>query len=142
MLSLQAGSSCSVDAMKVKGTRQSRPHESEHKCNKCGIPHKPRACPAYGQSCRNCGKQNYLEHYPIPTCNEVVSKLAGKSVFTVIDQKDGFWQIKHDESSSRLCTFNTPFGRYSMKRLPFGISSSPEAFQKTMNSFETSIEST
>ena len=44
--------------------------------------------------------------------------------------KDGFWQVKLDEESSRLCTFNSPFGRYSFCRLPFGISSAPEVFEK------------
>ena len=44
--------------------------------------------------------------------------------------KDGFYQIELDAESKRLCTFNTPFGRYCMRRLPFGISSAPEVFQK------------
>lgn len=52
------------------------------------------------------------EHYRIPTCDDVFSKLSGKNVFTIIDMKSGFWQIKLDDYSSRLCTFNTPFGRY------------------------------
>ena len=70
------------------------------------------------------------QHYAIPSCEDVLSRLHGKRVFTIIDMKDGFWQIKLDEASSKLCTFNTPFGRYSFKRLPFGISSAPEVFQK------------
>ena len=47
-----------------------------------------------------------------------------------MDEKDGFWQVNLDEESSYLCTFNTPFGRYRFKRMPFGISSAPEVFQK------------
>ena len=35
-----------------------------------------------------------------------------------------------DEASSKLCTFSTPFGRYSYMRLSFGISSAPEVFQR------------
>jgi hypothetical protein len=35
-----------------------------------------------------------------------------------------------DKASSRLCTFNTPFGHYSNQQLPFGISSAPEVFQR------------
>ena len=31
-------------------------------------------------------------------------------VFSVLDAKTGFWQIKLTESSSYLITFNTPFG--------------------------------
>ena len=47
--------------------------------------------------------------------------------------KDGFWNIELDEESSKLCTFNSPFGRYSFTRLPFGIKSAPEVFQKRMS---------
>ena len=70
------------------------------------------------------------EHFVLPTCDDVLTKLHGKSVFTIIDMKDGFWHVKLDEESSKLCTFNSPFGRYSMNRLPLGLSSAPEVFQK------------
>ena len=70
------------------------------------------------------------EHYAIPTVDDITAQLHGKTVFTIIDMKDAFWQIKLSEQSSKLCTFNTPFGRYSFRRLPFGISSAPEVFQK------------
>ncbi|MES9901692.1 MAG: RNase H-like domain-containing protein, partial [Sedimenticola sp.] len=70
------------------------------------------------------------EHYNIPTVSEVVANLNGKSIFTIIDEKDGYHQIQLDEESSMLCTFNTPLGRYRYTRLPFGISSASEVFQK------------
>ena len=73
------------------------------------------------------------EHFVIPTFSDIASKLHGKRIFSVIDMKDGFWHIRLDESSSRLCTFNTIFGRYSYTRLPFGITSAPEVFQKRAN---------
>ena len=38
-----------------------------------------------------------------------------------------------DESSSYLTTFNTPFGRYRWRRLPFSVSSAPEVFQRKMH---------
>lgn len=70
------------------------------------------------------------EHYLIPTADDILSRLSGKNMFSVIDMKDGFWQIKIDKESSDLCTFNTPFGRWKFLRLPFGICSAPELFQK------------
>lgn len=69
-------------------------------------------------------------YFMIPTINDIIGKLAGKSVFSVIDMKDGFWQLVLDKESSNLCVFNTPFGRYKFNRLPFGISSAPELFQR------------
>jgi hypothetical protein len=70
------------------------------------------------------------EHYLIPTCDDVIMHFHGKRIFTVIDMKDSFWQVALDEPSSLLCTFNSPFGRYSFRRLPFGISCAPEVLQK------------
>ena len=70
------------------------------------------------------------EHYPLRTVEEVVAEMPNAKVFSVLDANHGFWQIQLDEDSSKLCTFNTPFGRYRFKRLPFGVSSAPEVFQK------------
>ena len=60
------------------------------------------------------------------------SEFHGKKVFSTLDLKDGYWQIQLDEESSLLCTFNTPFGRYrfTRSRMPFGIKSASEVFQK------------
>ena len=70
------------------------------------------------------------EHFRIPTANELSRKLAGKCVFSIVDQKDGFWHIELDEPSSFLCTFNSPYGRYRFLRMPFGLSSAPGVFKK------------
>lgn len=69
------------------------------------------------------------EYYMIPTSNGIISKLSGKSVFSVIDMKDGFRQLQLTKAD--LCVFNTPFRRYKFNRLPFGICSTPELFQRT-----------
>jgi len=45
----------------------------------------------------------------------------------------GFWQLPLDEESKLLTTFVISFGRYSFNRLPFGTSSAPEIFQRTMS---------
>jgi len=70
------------------------------------------------------------EHYVIPTADDIIARLHGKSVFTIISMKGALWQVKLDEASSKLSTFNSPFGRYSFLRMPFGISSAPEVLQK------------
>lgn len=49
-------------------------------------------------------------------------KLAGKRMFSILDEKDGFWQILLDEESSFLCTFNSYFRQYRFLRCRFGIS--------------------
>lgn len=70
------------------------------------------------------------EHFLIPSVDEIAGKLSNKKYFTVLDMKDGYWQIELDKESSDLMTFGTPFGRYKFTRLAFGICSAPEVFQK------------
>ena len=53
-------------------------------------------------------------------------------MFSVFDASNGFWQVELDEESSMLTTFNTPFRRYCWKRMPFGINSAPEVWQRRM----------
>lgn len=69
---------------------------------------------------RELNKAIKRQHFSIPTPDDVRWKLAGKSIFTILDEKDGYWQVKLDEPSSMMCTFNTLWGRYRFLRLPFG----------------------
>ena len=62
---------------------------------------------------KDLNKAIMREHHMLATSQDVVSQLAGKRLFTVLDQKDSFWQIPLTKGSCDLCTFNTPFGRYS-----------------------------
>ena len=80
------------------------------------------------------------EHYQLPTIDEVASRLTGAKKFTLCDAKDGFHQILLDDASSYLTTFNTPFGRYRWARMPFGISSAPEIWQRRMHEFVEDLE--
>ena len=73
------------------------------------------------------------ENYPLPTIEDVATRLRGAKVFSILDVRNGFWHVVLDEESSHLTTFNTPFGRYRWKRMPFGIRSAPEIFQRKMN---------
>ena len=79
---------------------------------------------------RDLNKVLKREHHLIPSAEDIISRLEGKKLFSVLDLKDGFWQVPLDSESSEICTFNTPFGRYKFNRMPFGIASAPEVFQK------------
>lgn len=69
----------------------------------------------------------------LPTLGEVSASLAGKEWFTVLNLKEGFYHVELDQYSSKLCTFNSPFGNYRFLRLPFGLSLAPELFQRINN---------
>ena len=73
------------------------------------------------------------ERHPLPAVDQTLAQLAGAKHFSKLDANSGFWQIPLDPTSSLLTTFITPFGRYCFHRLPFGISSAPEHFQRRMS---------
>ncbi|UYV70501.1 K02A2.6-like [Cordylochernes scorpioides] len=82
------------------------------------------------------------EIHPIPVVEHTLAQLKGAKVFTKLDANSGFWQIPLSSESSALTTFITPFGRFRFKRLPFGISSAPEIFQKRMGQILEGLEGT
>ena len=53
-------------------------------------------------------------------------------IFSTLDATSGFWTLKLDEESSKLTTFQKPYGRYRFLRAPFGIKSIPEIYQRVM----------
>lgn len=52
----------------------------------------------------------------------------------------GFWQLSLSPESRPLTTFITPVGRYHFNKLPFGISSAPELFQRRMSAILEALE--
>ena len=72
------------------------------------------------------------EAHPIPKVDEILAQLAGATIFSKLDANSGFWQIPLSPESRPLTIFITPSGRYYFNKLPFGISSAPEVFQKRM----------
>ena len=72
------------------------------------------------------------EVHPLPTVEETLGQLSA-TVFSELDSNSGFWQIPLHETSRPLTTFVTPFDRFWFNKLPFGISSAPECFQRLMN---------
>jgi hypothetical protein len=73
------------------------------------------------------------ENYSMPTIEDIATRLHGARVFTVVDVLSGYWHVELDDESSKLTTFHTPFGRYRWLRMPFGISSASEVFQRKMH---------
>ena len=51
-------------------------------------------------------------HYQLPTAEDILSRMSGAKFFSKLDASSGYWQICVDKESSKLLTFNSPFGRY------------------------------
>jgi len=68
------------------------------------------------------------------TIDEIITRMPNAKVFSALDASSA------GQVSSKLYTFNTPFGRFMFKCLPFGLSSSQDIFQKLMSEMFEDIE--
>jgi len=80
------------------------------------------------------------EHHPMPVVDYTLGQLKGAKYITKLDCISGFWQVPLSEDSKKLTTFITPYGRFCCSRLPFGISSAPEYFQKRVSQILEGLE--
>ena len=62
-----------------------------------------------------------------------------KLVFTIFDFSKGYWYIEHDEASSFLTSFNTPFGRFCFIRMPFGLTQAVDAFEYKLDALYSNL---
>ena len=73
------------------------------------------------------------ETHPMPKVDTTLAQMTGATMFSKLDANSGFWQIPLAKESRLLTTFITPYGRFCFNKLPFGISSAPEVFQRQMS---------
>ncbi|UYV83505.1 K02A2.6-like, partial [Cordylochernes scorpioides] len=91
---------------------------------------------------RELNKYVQRERYILPTAETIFSELKGATVFSVFDASSAFWQVPLDKESTNLCTIATPFGRLRFKRLPYGLNSASEVFQRCINNILSGLQGT
>ena len=65
---------------------------------------------------------------PMPNMEEMINRLSGHKYFTKIDLSNGYWQVELTEESKPLTAFETPWGLFQFKTLPFGLVNSGASF--------------
>ena len=70
--------------------------------------------------------------YPLRRSEDLFAALAGGKIFSKLDFKHAYLQIPLDEASKKYTTINTPKGLFQYECLPFGVSSAPSLFQRTI----------
>ena len=71
------------------------------------------------------------EIHPIPSVDHILGKLGHSKVLSKLDANSAFGQRTFSERSQLLITFITPWGRYCILRLPYGITTGSEQFQRS-----------
>jgi len=88
-----------------------------------------RICGDYKLTANHVSK---LYNYPIQKTEDLLATLGGGEKFTKLDMSQAYQQMTLDEESQKFTTINTHKGLFQYNRLPFGVSSAPGIFQRTM----------
>ena len=70
--------------------------------------------------------------FPIPRIKDVLDRLSGAKIFSNLDLRSGFWNLRLNEKSRDLLSFSVNAKQYRPIRLPMGLKVSPCLFERVM----------
>lgn len=82
---------------------------------------------------RKLNEVSEIPNFPIPLIDDIINSLSGSNYFITMDMKGAFHQIYVDEASRNYTAFTPNNFQYRWVRMPFGLSSAPLTWQRTVN---------
>ncbi|GJX80243.1 putative reverse transcriptase domain-containing protein [Tanacetum coccineum] len=78
-------------------------------------------------------KLTMKNRYPLPRIDDLFDQLQGSNVYSKIDLRSGYHQLRVWEEDIPKMAFRTRYGHYKFQVMPFGLTNTPAVFMDLMN---------